>query len=138
MSHQLTPHRRRVLKAVGDYEESCGYPPSIREMSEALGKSLSTIFGHVIKLEKGGYLIRRPRKTRNIRLTEKGVLALRGTAAPETGRAIALKERVQALESALGAQLGVLQLVPWEVLREQCPYAGPLMAHTARLLEEAA
>ena len=51
-----------------------GYPPSVREICEAVGlKSTSTVHGHLERLEKKGYIRRDPTKPRAIELLKDSV-----------------------------------------------------------------
>lgn len=48
-----------------------GYPPSVREICAALGlRSTSTVHGHLIRLEKYGYIRRDPTKPRAIEILD--------------------------------------------------------------------
>jgi len=52
-----------------------GYPPSVREICEAVGlKSTSTVHGHLERLEKKGYIRRDPTKPRAIELLKDSVI----------------------------------------------------------------
>jgi repressor LexA len=67
---QLTPRQQEILvfieKTVGDR----GYPPSVREIGEAVGlASPSTVHSHLHTLQRLGYLRRDPTKPRAIELT---------------------------------------------------------------------
>jgi len=56
---ELSSRQRKVLSYIKFYTESKGYPPSVREICEAVGaKSTSTVHGHLRRLEAKG-LIRR-------------------------------------------------------------------------------
>lgn len=53
---------------------SKGYPPSVREICEAVGlKSTSTVHGHLERLEKKGLIRRDPTKPRAIELVKESV-----------------------------------------------------------------
>ncbi len=67
---QLTPRQQEILvfieKTVGDR----GYPPSVREIGEAVGlASPSTVHSHLHTLQRLGYLRRDPTKPRAIEVT---------------------------------------------------------------------
>ena len=48
-----------------------GYPPSVRDICEAVGlKSTSSVFSHLEKLEKNGYIKRDPAKSRTIEIID--------------------------------------------------------------------
>lgn len=53
------------------YTESKGYPPSVREICEAVSlKSTSTVHGHLKRLEKKGLIKRDPTKPRALEIME--------------------------------------------------------------------
>ncbi|MFM8236382.1 MAG: transcriptional repressor LexA [Actinomycetota bacterium] len=63
----LTPRQRQVLDFVVGEVDRRGYPPSVREIGEALGlSSPSTVFAHLGALQDKGYLRRDPSKPRAI------------------------------------------------------------------------
>jgi repressor LexA len=44
-----------------------GYPPSVREITEAVGPlSSSTVHGHLVELERKGWIVRVPNQARSI------------------------------------------------------------------------
>jgi repressor LexA len=61
----LTPRQRRILEVIRDAVEHRGYPPSIREMGEAVGLASSSSVAHQLKvLEQKGFLRRDPNRPR--------------------------------------------------------------------------
>ena len=53
------------------YTENKGYPPSVREICEAVSlKSTSTVHGHLKRLEKKGLIKRDPTKPRALEIVE--------------------------------------------------------------------
>ena len=63
----LTPRQRRVLDVIRDAVERRGYPPSMREIGEAVGLTSSSSVSHQLSmLEKKGYLRRDPNRPRAI------------------------------------------------------------------------
>ncbi len=63
----LTQRQRRVLEVIRDSIERRGYPPSVREIGEAVGlTSTSTVHAHLATLQRLGYLRRDPTKPRAI------------------------------------------------------------------------
>jgi repressor LexA len=63
----LTPRQREVLEMIESYMRQRGYPPSVREIGEAVGlTSPSTVHAHLGALQKRGYLRRDPTKPRAI------------------------------------------------------------------------
>ncbi|MEW6046376.1 MAG: transcriptional repressor LexA [Bacillota bacterium] len=68
---ELTPRQRQILDYIKRTVRTRGYPPSVREIGEAVGlSSSSTVHGHLARLEEKGYLRRDPTKPRAIELLE--------------------------------------------------------------------
>ena len=64
---QLTARQRQVLECIEASMRDRGYPPSVREIGEAVGlTSPSTVHAHLATLQKMGYLRRDPTKPRAI------------------------------------------------------------------------
>ena len=67
----ITPRQRSILSYIKNELRLKGYPPSVREMGEAVGlKSSSTVHSHLTKLEELGYIRRDPTKPRAIEVLE--------------------------------------------------------------------
>ncbi len=65
----LTPRQRQVLEFVDAEVRRRGYPPSVREIGEAVGlSSSSTVHAHLSALQDKGFLTRDPTKPRAIEL----------------------------------------------------------------------
>jgi repressor LexA len=65
----LSPRQRQVLEFIDESVRSRGYPPSVREIGEAVGlSSPSTVHSHLGALEDKGFLRRDPTKPRAIDL----------------------------------------------------------------------
>jgi repressor LexA len=63
----LTPRQRQVLEFIDAEVRQRGYPPSVREIGEAVGlSSPSTVHAHLAALQDKGYLRRDPSKPRAI------------------------------------------------------------------------
>lgn len=63
----LTGKRRQILDFIADQLRERGYPPSVREIGEAVGlTSSSTVHAHLATLQRQGYLRRDPTKPRAI------------------------------------------------------------------------
>jgi repressor LexA len=63
--YSLTPQQRRVLQAVETFGRCRGYPPTLREIAEAVGlASVSSVSYHLSCLQDRGYLSRRERLPR--------------------------------------------------------------------------
>ncbi|MNI53300.1 LexA repressor [compost metagenome] len=60
-----------IYKFLKTYTENKGYPPSVREICEAVDlKSTSTVHGHLKRLEKKGFIKRDPTKPRALEIVE--------------------------------------------------------------------
>jgi repressor LexA len=69
----LTERQRQILDFLTSYVEAHGYPPTVREIGEAVGlASPSTVHAHLANLERAGLLKRDPTKPRALELTERG------------------------------------------------------------------
>src|SRR5438270_6636415 len=63
----LTPRQRRVLEVIRDSVERRGYPPSMREIGEAVGlTSTSSVAHQLASLERKGFLRRDPNRPRAV------------------------------------------------------------------------
>jgi repressor LexA len=63
----LTARQREVLEIIEQHMRERGYPPSVREIGEAVGlTSPSTVHAHLAALQRRGYLRRDPTKPRAI------------------------------------------------------------------------
>jgi len=68
----LTKRQQEVLEVVEQYTEEHGYPPTVREIGEAIGlASPSTVHAHLKALEQSGALRRDATKPRAIDLGER-------------------------------------------------------------------
>lgn len=65
----LTERQREIYDYVIGYVDDHGYPPTVREIGEAVGlASPSTVHAHLANLERAGYLRRDPTKPRALEL----------------------------------------------------------------------
>src|SRR5215207_2506305 len=79
--HGLTPRQRRILEVIKAAVELRGYPPSIREMGEAVGLASSSSVAHQLRaLEQKGFLRRDPNRPRALEVLLPG--EDRGSAEP--------------------------------------------------------
>lgn len=63
-----------IYKFLKTYTESKGYPPSVREICEAVSlRSTSTVHGHLKRLERKGMIKRDPSKPRALEIAELSV-----------------------------------------------------------------
>jgi len=80
----LTQRQREIYDFVTGYVDRHGYPPTVREIGEAVGlASPSTVHAHLANLERAGYLRRDPTKPRALELVGRE----RAPAAEEVGEA---------------------------------------------------
>jgi repressor LexA len=73
---ELTGRQREIWSFLVDYVDRHGYPPTVREIGEAVGlASPSTVHAHLANLERAGLLRRDPTKPRALELVgrERGV-----------------------------------------------------------------
>jgi repressor LexA len=92
----LTRHdaarRQRILESIARTVAERGYPPSVREIGEAVGlASPSAVHHHLTALERDGLLERGSHSSRALRLTPRGEAEMTGrprsvTREPERGR----------------------------------------------------
>ena len=65
MTEALTARQRAILEFIDTNMRDRGYPPSVREIAEAVGlSSPATVHTHLGTLQKLGYLVRDPSKPR--------------------------------------------------------------------------
>ena len=65
----LTPRQQQIWDFVVDYVDTHGYPPTVREIGNAVGlASPSTVHAHLANLERAGLLRRDPTKPRALEL----------------------------------------------------------------------
>ena len=65
----LTPRQQEIWQFLVEYVDAHGYPPTVREIGEAVGlASPSTVHAHLANLERAGLLRRDPTKPRALEL----------------------------------------------------------------------
>lgn len=65
----LSKRQEEILSFIKNHVDAKGYPPSVREIGEAVGlASSSTVHGHLARLEKKGFIRRDPTKPRAIEI----------------------------------------------------------------------
>ena len=68
---KITPKQQEILDFMKDEILTKGFPPSVREICAAVNlKSTSSVFSHLEKLEKNGYIRRDPTKPRTIEILD--------------------------------------------------------------------
>ncbi|MBU0754259.1 MAG: transcriptional repressor LexA [Planctomycetes bacterium] len=66
----LTDRQRAVLETIRTFMNREGLSPSLREIARAMDLDTKSVAQHLDRLERKGYITRRPRQSRNIRLAE--------------------------------------------------------------------
>lgn len=84
-------NQQRILEYIKKEVQARGYPPSVREIGDAVGlKSTSTVHGHLVRLEKKGLLHRDSMKPRAMEVTNDPTFVRNNTVAvPVVGRVTA-------------------------------------------------
>lgn len=66
---ELSPKQKAILEYIIEEVKEKGYPPTVREIGKAVElKSSSTVYSHLMNLEKKGYIKRDPTKPRAIEI----------------------------------------------------------------------
>ena len=69
MAEVLSGKRLQILNFIADCQRDRGYPPSVREIGEAVGlASSATVHTHLAVLQREGYLSKDPSKPRAIQV----------------------------------------------------------------------
>jgi repressor LexA len=112
----LTQRQRRVLEVIHDSIERRGYPPSVREIGEAVGLSSASSVAHQLSvLQKKGWLRRDPNRPRALDVRLPGDASRPVTTLPE-------------LDAATGEQAPAPTYVP---LVGRIAAGGPVLAEQA-------
>ncbi|WP_078554516.1 transcriptional repressor LexA [Bacillus alkalicellulosilyticus] len=68
---KISKRQQEILNYIKSEVRAKGYPPSVREIGEAVGlASSSTVHGHLSRLEEKGYIRRDPTKPRAIEIMD--------------------------------------------------------------------
>ena len=71
MNPQLTERQSKILEYIRHVTRARNYPPSVREIGEAVGlSSSSTVHNHLNQLERRGLIKRDPSKSRTVQLVQ--------------------------------------------------------------------
>jgi repressor LexA len=71
LTDQLTDRQARILEYIRYQNKARNYPPSVREIGEAVGlSSSSTVHNHLNQLERRGLIRRDPSKSRTVQLVQ--------------------------------------------------------------------
>ncbi|MGH3886043.1 MAG: transcriptional repressor LexA [Pseudonocardiaceae bacterium] len=103
----LTPRQRRVLEVIRDWVQRFGYPPSVREIGEAVGLTSTSSVAHQLRaLERKGYLRRDPNRPRavGVRPAESAPDTLEATSARPTPIFVPVVGRIAAGGPVLAEQ----------------------------------
>lgn len=83
MGEEITARQEQILRFIDGFLGEKGYPPSVREIGEAVGlTSSSSVHSHLSTLQKKGYLHRDPSKPRALEVSWEGSSHPRGDRAP--------------------------------------------------------
>jgi repressor LexA len=84
---ELTGRQQEIWNFLVEYVDAHGYPPTVREIGEAVGlASPSTVHAHLANLERAGLLRRDPTKPRALELSGRAKAAADGPAPAELER----------------------------------------------------
>ena len=95
MADALNPRQREILEFLREHKRNHAYPPTVREIGQAVGlSSSSTVQNHLNALEQKGYIRRDPTKSRTVEVVgdeqQNGrILPLRAFTVPLVGRVAA-------------------------------------------------
>jgi repressor LexA len=99
----LTARQKQIWGFLVDYTDEHGYPPTVREIGEAVGlASPSTVHAHLANLERAGLLRRDPTKPRALELF--GREPRQPSRAPVESQALPLVGRIAAGSPLLAEQ----------------------------------
>src|SRR3954464_8058562 len=114
----LTPRQQRVLAHIKEAIEKRGYPPSMREIGEAVGLTSSSSVAHQLRvLEEKGFLKRDPNRPRALEVFLPEVMAAR--------RSLGTAEESSVDETGLGDSMPSAAYVP---LVGRIAAGGPILA----------
>ncbi len=101
----LTARQQRILEHLRDFMERRGYPPSMREIGEAVGLTSSSSVAHQLKvLEEKGFVRRDPNRPRALEVFLPEVMAAR--------RAVSSADRLLEDGSAVHDETGIGDALP--------------------------
>ena len=120
----LTPRQQRILEHLRDFMERRGYPPSMREIGEAVGLTSSSSVAHQLKvLEEKGFVRRDPNRPRALEVFLPEVMAAR--------RSVGSADRLLEDGSASYDETGVGDAVPratYVPMLGRIAAGGPILA----------
>jgi repressor LexA len=126
----LTPRQRKVLEVIRDAVERRGYPPSMREIGEAVGLTSSSSVSHQLaSLERKGFLRRDPNRPRAIEVRHPdGAATSPSSAGPVAAASYDGGGSVHDLETGSGDARPAAAYVP---LVGRIAAGGPILAEQA-------
>jgi repressor LexA len=92
MVEGLNPRQREILEFLRNHSRNHAYPPTVREIGQAVGlSSSSTVQNHLNALEQKGHIRRDPTKSRTVEVVgdEPAAVASRSFSVPLVGRVAA-------------------------------------------------
>ena len=121
----LSTRQKKILDIVGRYSDEHGYPPTIREIGQAVDISSTSVVNHHLKaLQKKGYLERDASVSRGMRLTKRAMaylgisLSHSVVSIPVRGRIVA-GEPIPLLDSDASAFEGELITLTRDIIRDE-------------------
>lgn len=105
MERELSERQRQILQYIVQHTELHGYPPTVREIGEAVNlSSSSTVHAHLKSLEQAGLIRRDAVLTRAIRVVTPGRADPDGVPAPKRIVSLPLVGRVAAGQPLLAVE----------------------------------
>ena len=90
MPEALNPRQREILEYLREQTRTRAYPPTVREIGQAVGlSSSSTVQNHLNALEQKGYIKRDPTKSRTVEVVGVERTGARTMSIPVVGRVAA-------------------------------------------------
>ena len=106
---ELTKRQSEIYDYIKHVVQTKGYPPSVREIGEAVGlASSSTVHGHLSRLEEKGYIKRDPTKPRAIEIVSE-----------QTNDAVNMEETIYV--PVIGKVTAGIPITAVENIEEYCP-----------------
>ncbi len=134
----LTPRQRRVLEVIRDHVERRGYPPSMREIGDAVGlTSTSSVSHQLSSLERKGFLRRDPNRPRAVEVRFPEGAAVPPTATTETERTSTRRRSRDHLQTVGGSHQGGDLAEEARPTASYVPVLGRIAAGGPILAEEA-
>ncbi len=128
---ELSGRQQRVLEVIRDAVDQRGYPPSLREIGEAVGLTSPSSVAHQLKmLERKGFLRRDPNRPRAIEVVvpASGAAPQRGYRRQEDGRSDVVAEQPEVDETDSGDARPQASYVP---VVGRIAAGGPILAEQA-------